>query len=274
MGLAHARPKYKRSRCSDAAPGRFTVRGFAQLAPTMAAFMLRTRCIVAHPLKWARPSNYVSSFHVHAGTPKHQNLNILPRRNHAQTTGMPSISTRRFGLTSNLFAVDPLRKGSDYAKVLKNPVGIKILPSKPHHAYQENEQEISNIERMFDKLFGDNGVNGVVGVYIRGSPASGKTQLAREFGERYYRTLTDARNIGEESGNKAVVATLYTRTPASFIRSYFRLAENLGLPVNRYNVRGNIRDRILLISVDVQKALAEMASNWLLILDGIDPGCK
>ena len=147
------------------------------------------------------------------------------------------------------------------------PVGIKILPSKPHHAYQEDEQEITDIGAKFDKLYEQHGINSVVCVLINGAPASGKTQLAREFGDRYYRKLT-------QGGNKAVVATLDARTPAGFLRSYLRLAENLGFPLSKYNVPGSIQDRIAHISIDVRKALAGTAPDWLLIIDGIDPGCK
>ena len=251
----------------------------------MAAFILRTRSsLFAHPLRRARPS----SVHLHAGTKYRIGYRAtLPWCDHVLTTErilVPSISVRSFGLASSLSAVDPMtlrvatygiKKGADYVQeTFKSSVGIKILPSKPHHAYQGKELEIRDIEAKFDKLYQDHGANSVAGVYIRGGPASGKTQLAREFGEWYYGKLIEARNIGGTSGNKAVVATLDARTPASFVRSYLRLAEDLGFSVSRYNVAGSIQNRIAGISVDVQKALAEKAPNWLLIIDGIDPGCK
>ena len=254
----------------------------------MAAFILRTRSsLFAHPLRRARPS----SVHLHAGTKYRIGYRAtLPWCDHVLTTDrilVPSISVRSFGIASNLSAADPttlvaaygVKKGADYVQeTFKSPVGIKILPSKPHHAYQGKELEIRDIEARFDTLYKDHGANSVLGVYIRGGPASGKTQLAREFGERYYRKLThdspESRNIGGTSGNKAVVATLDTRTPASFVRSYLRLAEDLGFSLSRYNVSDSIQNRVEGISIDVQKALAEKAPNWLLIIDGIDPGCK
>ena len=153
-------------------------------------------------------------------------------------------------------------------------MGVQILASKPHHAYQEKVEEIENIQDKFNQLKKDHGAGCVVGVYIKGSPASGKTQLAREFGERYYEKLMNSRKFGGTSRDIAVVATIDARTPASFLRSYLRLAEDLGFPLNRYNMSGGIRDRVAVISIDVQKALAQMAPNWLLIIDGIDPGCK
>ena len=153
-------------------------------------------------------------------------------------------------------------------------MGVQILMSKPHHAYQEKVEEIEDIEDKFNQLKRDHGAGCVVGVYIKGSPASGKTQLAREFGERYYEKLINSRQVGGSSRDTAVVATIDARTPASFLRSYLRLAEDLGFPLSKYNMPGGIRERVAVISIDVQKALAETAPNWLLIIDGIDPGCK
>ena len=259
----------------------------------MAAFILRTRSsLFAHPPRRARPS----SVHLHARTKYRIGYRAtLPWCDHVLTTErivVPPISVRSFGLSSNLSIVDPVatvaavvgtrigvKKAVDYLEdTFTSPVGVKILPSKPHHAYQEKEQEIKDVEAKFDKLFEDHGANSVVGVYIKGGPASGKTQLAREFGERYYRKLThdspESRNIGGTSGNRAVVAMLDARTPASFSRSYLRLAQDLGFSPSRYNVPGSIQNQIAGISNDVQKALARTAPNWLLIIDGIDPGCK
>ena len=245
----------------------------------MAAIILRTRCsLFAPPLRWARPSNpsvyHASSIHLNPpaqiGRTKHvrsYKLRSPPRRDHALTTeriAVPSISSRNFSLTSSLSAVG-------VEQTLKQPLTIRILPSKPHHAYQKRELEIREIQARFNKLKKDHGGNCVVGVYIEGGPASGKTQLAREFGEWHFEQLTGARKIG---GTTAVVATLNTRTPDSFLRSYLRLAEDLGFPLNRYNMPGNMRDRVRLISIDVQKVLAETAPNWLLIIDNMDPESK
>ena len=249
-----------------------------------------TGVILRTALRRTRPSvSHVSCFHnIHAGTVKNLYRSTLHRPIDALTTEslvVPSISVRSFGLTSSLSVIDALfdygiQKGAEYARMkveetFRSQVGIRVLPSKPHHAYQEKETEIQEIQARFEQLKKDNVQSPiVVGVYIKGGPASGKTQVAREFGELYFEQLIGQRNIGGVSGNKAVVATLDARTPASLLRSYLRLAENLNLPVGRYSVPGCIRDRVLLISIDVQKTLVETAPNWLLIVDGIDPGCK
>jgi len=157
----------------------------------------------------------------------------------------------------------------------RNPMDIKILASKPQHAYQERHKEIEEISAQFDKLKTQHGADSVRGVYIKGVPGIGKTQLAREFGEHYHRKLINSRNWGI-SGKIAVVAMLDARTPASLMRSYLHLAENLGFPVSRYNAMqsSRIRQRVAIISSDVRIKLAESAPDWLLIVDGIDVDCK
>ena len=169
-------------------------------------------------------------------------------------------------------------KGVDLLeKTMKRQVGVKILPSKPHHAYQERHEGIKEITALFDVLKSRCGADRVVGVYIHGAPGVGKTQLAREFGEQYYRELKNSRKVGGTSGAVAVVAMLDARTPASFLQSYLRLAEDLGFPVDRYvhsAVSSKIQEHVAIISNDVQKELAKTAPDWLLIVDGIDPHCK
>ena len=152
---------------------------------------------------------------------------------------------RNFSLSPALSGVDNvveygLKKGVNYVwkrleETIKDPIDVKILASRPHHAYQERRDEIGEITAQFDELRSRCGRERVVGVYIEGGPAVGNTQLAREFGEHYHRKLKNSRNVGGTSGEIAVVAILDARTPASILRSYLRLVEDLGFPVNRYN---------------------------------------
>lgn len=148
---------------------------------------------------------------------------------------------------------------------------IRILASKPHHEYQNRKLEVTGIWEKFKELKKDHDANCVVGVYITGDPGSGKTLVAREFGERYFKQQIRAAN---PAGTRVVVATLDARTPVSFLRSYFRLVEDLGLSLNKYKMPCNMQDRLRLLSTDVQKALTETAPNWLLIIDDIVPESK
>ena len=147
---------------------------------------------------------------------------------------------------------------------------IRILASKPHHEYQNRKLEVTGIWEKFKELKKDHDANCVVGVYITGDPGSGKTLVAREFGERYFKQQIRAAN---PAGTRVVVATLDARTPVSFLRSYFSLVD-LGLSLNKYKMPCNMQDRLRLLSTDVQKALTETAPNWLLIIDDIVPESK
>lgn len=262
----------------------------------MAALLGVRRCLFAHPLRMRAPSYSVSasSYNPKAGwrlkatATKHRygwsavaretlgvgNSNMSPFPFRSFSLNHPALSA-----LDNLFehgmkkAIDIFWKSAD--ETIKAPVYIKILASKPQHAYQERHEEISNITEQFHELKNQCRGKRVVGVYIKGAPGVGKTQLAREFGEQYHGRLMKSRKYGGTAGDIAVVAMLDARTPASFLRSYLRLAEDLGFPVNRYNATSSkVQERLAIISMDVQRKLAERAPDWLLIVDGIDPGCK
>lgn len=264
----------------------------------MAALLGVRRCHFAHPLRMWAPSYSVSASSINpkagwrlkATATKHRygwstvaretlgvgNSNMSPFPFRSFSLNRPALST-----LDNLFehglkkVTDILWKSAE--ETIKYPVDIKILASKPQHAYQERHEEISKITEQFDELKNQCRGKRVVGVYIKGAPAVGKTQLAREFGEQYHGMLMKSRKYGGTAGDIAVVAMLDARTPASFLRSYLRLAEDLGFPVNRYNAiapSSKVQERVAIISMDVQRKLAERAPDWLLIVDGIDPGCK
>jgi len=264
----------------------------------MAALLGIRRCLFAHPLRvWA--SNYsvpASSINLQVGwkltaaaTKYRYGLNTVTRKTWSVGNNIVSpFPVRSFSLSPALPALSSLsgsvydlavygaKKVTDYLwkraeEKISQPVNIKILPSKPHHAYQERHEEIRKITAQFDELKSQSKDKRVVGVYIKGAPAIGKTQLAREFGEQYHGKLINSRKYRRT----AVVAMLDARTPASFLRSYLRLAEDLGFPVNKYNATSSkIQERVAIISDDVRRKLAERAPDWLLIVDGIDPGCK
>ena len=247
------------------------------------------RCLFAHPLR-VQASNYsVSTFSA--------NLQgwWKPKTTHRYGWSTVAIARKTMGVVeSNVvapfqvrsFSLSPALSGliekgmgllvKKTEETMKPPEGIKILASKPHHAYQERRKEIDEIRARFGELKSRcEGESVVVGVYIKGAPGTGKTQLAREFGEQYYSELLNSRKYGGTAGKTPVVARLDARTPDSFLRSYLRLAEDLGFPVNRYNAMSSkIQERVAIISIDVRKKLAEAAPDWLLIVDGIDPGCK
>ena len=263
---------------------------------TMAALLGVRRCLFAHPLR-ARVSNYsvsASSINLQVGwrlkataTKYRYGLSTVVRKTSSVGNNVMSpFPVRSFSLSPVLPALSPLsalydltlylfKKGMDVlwkrAEEKSQPLNIKILASKPHHAYQERHEEIRKITAKFGELKSQCRGKRVVGVYIKGAPAVGKTQLAREFGEQYHGKLMNSRKYG----GTAVVAMLDARTPASFLRSYLRLAEDLGFPVNKYNATSSkIQERVAIISNDVRKKLAERAPDWLMIVDGIDPHCK
>ena len=178
-----------------------------------------------------------------------------------------SIQRRSFRITPGvgIFGIEPLiqealKRGEESAKYSH----IKLLSSKPIHAYQSRLQDIA---ALWDKLksLKSQHPDQVVTLYIKGTPTCGKGQVAREFGEAYF--VDKSSNIGFWR-KQVVVATLDVKSESRFWRSYNRLALNLGCPMLGLASAQKLRDRLDVISNEVQKKLREYA-HWLLIVEGM-----
>ena len=217
---------------------------------------------------------------------------------------------RHINVSSALLVYDPLieywlRKTEE---IFHRTAYIQVLTSKPSHAYQPRIQKVREIKSAFESLRKQHPGDIVVGVYITGAPASGKTQLAREFGEEYFKdrceqgVLTTALGLSDHSpilvveegwplsetfslrtgakkivskierkvGKQIVICTLNASSESSLWRSYTRLALELGCSMSDLAsvTAGEFTERLGVIANDVQKKLQGYA-NWLLIIDGI-----
>ena len=106
-------------------------------------------------------------------------------------------------------------------------------------------------------------ISSVIGLFVKGPPGCGKTQLARQFGKEF---MED--NAGRSEGLPRVVATLEAQTPESMLESYKELHEKLGIPKDR-EYQGSVRERIKGYQEDVKNYLRETSSVWLLIVDNL-----
>ncbi|KAJ7383348.1 hypothetical protein OS493_028426 [Desmophyllum pertusum] len=127
---------------------------------------------------------------------------------------------------------------------------VEILPGKPFHMTQRRGREIQKIKDSFSELRKNTSVSMVTGVFVKGPPGCGKTQLARQFGKEFI----------EESDGR-IVATLHAQTPEE-------LHEKLEIPKLREE-QGSLRERIKGYSDDVKNHLRENSSVWLLIVDNL-----
>ena len=137
---------------------------------------------------------------------------------------------------------------------------ISILPGKPFHKTQRRGREIQKIREAFDQLKESASGSLVSGVFVKGPPGCGKTQLARQFGEEYIN--------GVESGQRKIVATINARSAESFLESYKELHEKLELP-KHFEDKGNVRERIKAYADVVKSNLRESCCAWLIIVDDL-----
>ena len=140
---------------------------------------------------------------------------------------------------------------------------VKILPNRPTHAYQprtEYQKELGAAISCRPNQSGDV----VMAVYVKGEPASGKTQVAREFGEAYYQLEQELKR------HRVTVATLYARSESAFARSFLRLALDLGCPSHGLQSGSTLEDHLTRYSAEIQQKLKESTrQDWLLIIDGM-----
>lgn len=140
---------------------------------------------------------------------------------------------------------------------------MEILPGKPFHVTQRREGEIQKIKDIYSELSKSATLSTVTGIYVKGPPGCGKTQLARQFGKEFI----------EECETHAVefpriVATLHAQTPESLLESYKELHEKLEIP-KKSEMQGSVRQRIKSYVEDVKNYLRETSAVWLLIVDNL-----
>lgn len=140
---------------------------------------------------------------------------------------------------------------------------MEILPGKPFHVTQRRGRELQKIKDTFSELRKSATVSTVTGIYVKGPPGCGKTQLARQFGKEF---IEDCESRSEELPR--IVATLHAQTPESLLESYKELHEKLEIPKEREE-QGSVRERIKGYADDIKNHLRETSSVWLLVVDNL-----
>lgn len=155
---------------------------------------------------------------------------------------------------------------ADERRKMKN---IKLLLSKPSHKLQTRNGEIEEIDGIFESLRKDH-PKPVISIFMLGAPACGKTQLARQYGEKDYDNQIE--NLKKFTVQKkiAIVGTLDVRNESSLWLSYSRLAIDLRCEVQ---TQGQLKDRLAVLKATVRNKFQENP-GWLLIVDGINEQSK
>ena len=144
----------------------------------------------------------------------------------------------------------------------KRPV-LSDIPKKPCHTFLPRTDEVRMLKDKFKTLKENNPGSVANTVYITGDPASGKTQLAGQFGKEYY-------EVNKRKNKKIFVGTL---TVDNFLQSYLQIAHDLACVKDKAEVaiRSGQLDELeslKMLSQRVKKELRERP-GWLLIIDGL-----
>ena len=97
---------------------------------------------------------------------------------------------------------------------------LSDLPSKPSHFFQPRKEEVRKLEEKFRTLEKTNPGNVAKTVYITGDPATGKTQLASEYGRKFFES-------NKHKNKKLFVGTLSADSYSNFLQNYLQVAHDL-----------------------------------------------
>ena len=140
---------------------------------------------------------------------------------------------------------------------------MEILPGRPFHVTQRRGREIQKVKDICSELSKNATVSTVTGIYVKGPPGCGKTQLARQFGEEF---IEECKSRVLEFPR--VVVTLHAQTPESLLESYKELHEKLNIPKEREK-QGSVRERLKSYVEDVKSHFRGTSTVWLLIVDNL-----
>ena len=151
----------------------------------------------------------------------------------------------------------------DKEKMLnKEPVSFFVLPSKPSHNTFHRLSEVDQIMQEMRRL--KNAANNeVTVVYLSGNPGCGKSQVARQIGEKVYNDATD----------ETFVFTLNASNEDLLLQSYLELASRLRCDESSIAMINTTKDLSNGEKLAKVKNLAtpriEKYSSWMMILDNV-----
>ena len=141
---------------------------------------------------------------------------------------------------------------------------VPRMPS--NHLFQPRAEEIRELEEKFNTLEKTNPGNLVVTVYLTGDPASGKTQLAGQFGREFI-------NWNRHKNKNLFAGTLVANSRSKFLDKYLHIAHYLSCvteETERAIEAGQLDElaSLRMLSKHVKKELRKRP-GWLLIIDGL-----
>ena len=168
-------------------------------------------------------------------------------------------------------AQDTIQEKEEQVECLTQEINSKVesfckLTFKPSHQIIRRSNDVTRIMTKMKEL--DDGSNGAVStLYLSGNPGCGKTQIARQIGEEFFK-------IGSgESEGLTFVATLNAETLETLADSYLSLAKHVGIPYYSYTNLATTRtispeEKIQHLQCLILPKI-EQFSKWLMIADNV-----
>ncbi|XP_078345549.1 uncharacterized protein LOC144631051 [Oculina patagonica] len=175
-------------------------------------------------------------------------------------------------LTSDLqVAQDTIQRNEEQVECLTQEINSKVdsfcsLTFKPSHEIIRRSNDVTRILTKMQEL--QDGSNGAVStIYLSGNPGCGKSQIARQIGEEFFRKRSRA------ADGLTFVATLNAETLETLADSYFALAKQLGITeytlTNLATLKANSpKEAIQHLKVLIFPAIKQF-SEWLIIADNV-----
>ena len=135
---------------------------------------------------------------------------------------------------------------------------VKLLRDPPQHKCITRLEELTQLKELLHSFYSSTDNKAVYAVYLVGPPGSGKSELARQYGNHVY-----------ERGEVSTVITLSTESEGQFrddlIKAVRKLKAALGNDTKRKDYDGEKMGNL----VDELQTLLERRPGWLLIVDNI-----
>ena len=167
-------------------------------------------------------------------------------------------------ILTTLLTIKKFWKGEIVAED-KRPL-LSNLPREPSHFFQPRTEEVKHLKEKLHNLEKTNPGNVAKTVYITGDPATGKTQLARQFGKEFF-------DENKHKNKKLFVGFVRTVSVDNILQNYLQIAHDLDCVKEETEVTirsGQLMDydSLKMLTVHVKKELRERP-GWLLIVDGL-----
>ncbi|CAB3989759.1 Myotubularin-related 14 [Paramuricea clavata] len=131
-----------------------------------------------------------------------------------------------------------------------------VYPDKPFHVSRTRKKELDNIESLFSAMTDDD-EDVVRTVFLTGQPGSGKTELARQYGDQFIKATSS------DDTSKPLVITLNANSEESLLESVKEATRKLPLPVRMELPIKNLEE----LMKNLRDYFRNYSGAWLLIID-------